>query len=507
MEKRLIVAIALSSLILLLWSFLSPRPKPGPAPIGLSETSSSITPKQAPVVEATRLPVKEPSNLPPSLISYSTEKMKIVFDERQAAIKEVVFNDYQSYVFSLTEGLRISKNLNFKNTKLTSGEVVFVSRDNDREITKKFIFSNYNYSIELEIVIRNLSGSELRFDLPLILGDLDFSTGGINARYQDFTVATSNKLMHPNARKDKVFNNLKFLGLRDRYFCAIIEPVSDNYSGFIKRINKHSQIGLNYSALLLDSGQELTQKFHIYLGPQQLKLINAIKPEWAAIIHYGTFDFISQILLQLLDIIHRLVHNWGVAIIILSLGIYFMLYPLTLKQMRSMKEMQILQPRIEELRKVYKDNPQKLNKEIMELYKEHKVNPLGGCLPLLLQMPIFFALYQALMRSIVLKGAKFLWIKDLSEPDKLFVLPNALPVIGNEINLLPILMMLGMFAQQKISARAASGASAEQQKLMLVIFPLMFGFIFYHMPAGLVLYWFINSTFMLIYQMKVARAK
>ena len=172
-----------------------------------------------------------------------------------------------------------------------------------------------------------------------------------------------------------------------------------------------------------------------------------------------------------------------------------------------MKEMQAVQPKIEELRKIYKDNPQKLNKEIMELYREHKVNPLGGCLPLVLQMPIFFALYQALMRSIALKGASFLWIKDLSEPDRLFILPKTLPVIGNEFNILPVLMAIGMFIQQKFTMASASSAAAEQQKLMTIFMPILFGIIFYHMPSGLVLYWFVNSTLMLIYQIRISRSR
>jgi YidC/Oxa1 family membrane protein insertase len=194
------------------------------------------------------------------------------------------------------------------------------------------------------------------------------------------------------------------------------------------------------------------------------------------------------------------VHNWGLAIIVLSLIIYIILFPLSLKQMRSMKEMQALQPTIEELRKTYKDNPQKLNKEIMELYREHKVNPLGGCLPLILQIPIFFALYQALIRSIFLKGASFLWIKDLSEPDKLFKINLTGKTL--DINILPILMALEMFIQQKISTTATGTGTSEQQRLMLILFPIMFGFIFYSMPSGLVLYWFINSTLMLIYQFR-----
>ena len=126
---------------------------------------------------------------------------------------------------------------------------------------------------------------------------------------------------------------------------------------------------------------------------------------------------------------------------------------------------------------------------------------------MLLQLPIFWALYQALIRSIALKGAHFLWIKDLSEPDRLFILPSSLPFIGDQINILPVLMGIGMFVQQKLTSGSMAGSQAEQQKLMLILFPIMFVFIFYHMPSGLVLYWFVNSILMLLYQLKIHRNK
>jgi len=125
-------------------------------------------------------------------------------------------------------------------------------------------------------------------------------------------------------------------------------------------------------------------------------------------------------------------------------------------------------------------------------------------------MPIFFALYNALMRSIVLKGARFLWIKDLSEPDRLWIFPSSwpnLPILGNELNVLPIIMAIGMFVQQKISSASSGGAAAEQQKIMLIVMPVIFGLIFYRMPSGLVLYWFVNSLLMLIFQLRMNRAK
>jgi YidC/Oxa1 family membrane protein insertase len=191
---------------------------------------------------------------------------------------------------------------------------------------------------------------------------------------------------------------------------------------------------------------------------------------------------------------------------LLSMTTYSILFPLSIKQMRSMKEMQKLQPHIEEMRKTYKDNPQKMNKEIMELYRLHKVNPLSGCLPILLQMPIFFALYPVLMRSAFLRGADFLWIKDLSSPDKIATLPAMLPFLKNEVNLLPVVLAILMFVQQKMTLKSTpSSAQAEQQKMMMVIMPIMFGFIFYHMPAGLVLYWLVNSVLMLIFQVRLSK--
>jgi len=175
--------------------------------------------------------------------------------------------------------------------------------------------------------------------------------------------------------------------------------------------------------------------------------------------------------------------------------------------MKSMKEMQILQPKMDQLRKTYGDNSKKLNEEMMKLYKDHKVNPFSGCLPMILQIPIFISLYQVLSRSIALKGASFLWIKDLSEPDRLFKFPVTIPFVGEYFNLLPILMAIGMFIQQKMSSANATGQAAEQQKMMVIIFPIMFGVMFYNVPSGLVMYWFLNSTLMLLYQIKVMKAQ
>jgi len=512
MGKRLFLAATLSFLVLLIWSsFISKTQlienKDVMAQRPLAKDATTVVPshnKDASLVSGGDL--QEPA---PSLLTFKQEKFEVTFNESQAALKEVVFTEYKNHKFVLGSGLVLAdKPLFFKKEDSAANEVRFVHTDAQKRVIKKFIFSNSNYNIELEILWQNLSSSPIVVQLPFIVGTLDFSGAKDQARYQDIMVATPGKTLNLNGQRDADWPEFKFMGLRDRYFCVIIQPDTDKHSGFIKKINpRQSQLGFRLPEQTVAPGEQIGHKFRIYLGPQQIQWINKADPAWSLIMHYGTFNLISQLLVQLLDFLYRQVHNWGLAIILLSLIIYLLLYPLSVKQMRSMKEMNALKPHIDELRKLYKDSPQKLNKEIMELYRQHKINPLGGCLPMILQLPIFFALYQALMRSVALKGAHFLWVKDLSEPDRLFMLPTSLPILGNEVNILPIVMAILMLIQQKFSMATTSGGSAEQEKMMLVIFPLMFGLIFYRMPSGLVLYWLVNSALMIFFQLRMARKR
>lgn len=433
----------------------------------------------------------------------------ISFLEVQAAIEKVIFQNYNRGELFLGNGLFLQgPDLAFKKNVLSGNKTEFVHKDVKKTVYKSFNFSKDNYHIDLEINVQNDSSSYIVFDWPLVLGELNFAINPNDARYQGISIMTDEKLLHPNARKDLRVEVVKWVGIYSRYFSIIIEPQNMRFGAGVKKLSKDlSQVYLFPAEYKIPAGGKQSFKFRIYLGPQDLQTLNGINPEWSGIMHYGVFNFIAHLLLQLLQGIHAVVHSWGWSIIILSLVVYLCLFPLTLKQMRSMKEMQSLQPHIEELRKQYKDNPQKLNKEIMQLYREHKVNPLGGCLPLVLQIPVFFALYQVLMRSVSLRGSHFLWIKDLSEPDKLATLPFSLPILGNEINILPIVMAIGMFFQQKITSSASAGTSSEQQRFMTILFPIMFGFIFYKMPSGLVLYWLVNSTMMLLYQLRLNRKR
>jgi len=502
MEKRLFLAIALSLLVLISWQVF-----------GLK--SQIIVPQE--VINANpalleKHPLQDEDFLKvEKLISYPQDNLEVVFNEPLAAIKEINFKNYHSSFFLKYAFLLKDPHLTFHLEKLSDKSITFSALLPAGKIIKKFTFYP-NYAIELELIMQNNSSQTLHFNLPLVLGVLNWSSANPQSRYQDLTAGTEDKILRFSGRQEKQLNNLKFLGLRNQYFTTIIGLKEKTFfNGFINKLNnEETEVKLNVQTEIKPQSQ-IGHFYIIYIGPQDIHFLNQVNPDWTNVIHYGTFDFIAQILIQLLTFFYKLVHNWGLAIIFLSILVYFCLYPLSLKQMLSLKKMQELQPKIEELRKIYKDNPQRLNKEIMELYREYKVNPLGGCLPLLLQLPIFFALYNALMRSILLKGARFLWIKDLAEPDKFLLFPRhwpTLPVLGREINLLPILMAIGIFLQQKISSwslRANTPSAEEQQKIMLVLMPILLGFIFYRMPAGLVIYWLINSILMLIFQWRMRR--
>lgn len=427
-----------------------------------------------------------------------------------ASIKQVTFDKYKKTAFKLNNGFYLADPAVPFSSKIdvTDG-FSYIYENSTMRITKTLKASKSNYNMDLEIKISNISPSSLRFELPIILGrfDLDQKNNG-GQRFYDIVVSDQNRIHHPNFKKQADFSDVKFIGMRDQYFCAIIQPESTGYSGFVNKVSdKIFDVGIMSNKLDIPAGSEISQNFKVYIGPQDVDTLSIVNPNWGSIVYFGMFDIVAQVILGFLKFLFSIVRNWGLAIILLSIAIYLILFPLSVKQMKSMKEMQILQPKMEQLRKQYGDNSKKLNEEMMKLYKEHKVNPLGGCLPMILQIPIFISLYQVLSRSIALKGSSFLWIKDLAEPDRLFKMPFEIPFLGEYFNILPILMAIGMFIQQKMSSANASGQAAEQQKMMVVLFPIMFGVMFYNVPSGLVMYWFLNSTLMLLYQIKVMKAK
>jgi YidC/Oxa1 family membrane protein insertase len=518
MEKRLLLAVFLSLAILLGYNYLTTKAyhlDKTPQPVLNSQQS---TPEKIPAPALPAEIKKESRVANPIHLQYKeleSENLNVTFTNLGGNVEEIYLKKYQrrffeTGIFSLQEFA--AKPFNLASSQ--KDRLVYVFEDTQNKISK--IYSISNNSIELELVVQNLTSAKQNlnlnlnfFALNLQLDDIDFKK---EKSFYDLVISLPDKVLRKSAlrlgAKDLVMHQeqLKWLGLKDRYFSSIFKPLPSPSAYYLQLSdNKILTAGIPISVLNLEPHSSQTFKAKLYAGPLQEPVINSVDSDFVQIINFGVFDPVAKGLLSLLRLIHNFIPNWGLCIIALSLLLFFLLYPLTAKSLKSMKAMQILQPEIEKLRQQYKNDPQKLNKEIMELYRNNRVNPFGGCLPMVLQIPIFIALYQALLRSLELRRSHFLWIKDLSEPDRLFTLPNSLPFLGNEFNILPILMAIIMFWQQKISAKTTASANPEQQQLMLILFPILFGVMFYRVPSGLVLYWFVYSGLSLVFQIKQSK--
>ena len=220
-------------------------------------------------------------------------------------------------------------------------------------------------------------------------------------------------------------------------------------------------------------------ELHGYLGPKEYNTLNELHKDLTDVIEYGWFTFLAKPMFLILQYIHNLVGNWGWTIVVLTILVKLLLYPLSYKGMVSMQKLKDLAPKVKEIQERYKGDSQKASAHMMELYKKHGANPMGGCLPILLQIPVFFAIYRVLLNAIELKGAEWiLWIEDLALMDPYFVLP--------------VLMGLTMFVQQKITPNTIQD---ETQRRIFQYLPVIFTFFFLWFPAGLTLYWFINNLF------------
>ena len=278
---------------------------------------------------------------------------------------------------------------------------------------------------------------------------------------------------------------VRWTALEGKYFIAALIPRIPVGEAVSTRTDSHGII----AGLIIPPGQR--QELALYAGPKEYKRLTALDTGLERTIDFGWFmawsltlvQIIAKPLFLLLQFVHEYTHNYGTAIILITVMIKLLFVPLTHKSYTSMKAMQTLQPKMAELQKKYKDDKERFNKELFLLYKTHKVNPLGGCLPMLLQVPVFVAFFNILYTTIELRHAPFiLWVHDLSSQDPYYVLP--------------IIMGITMFVQQKIQP---SAMDPRQAKMMLLL-PVVFTFFFLNFPAGLVLYWMFNNLLTILQQ-------
>jgi YidC/Oxa1 family membrane protein insertase len=388
-------------------------------------------------------------------------------------------------------------------------------------ITKKFTFYGDKYSFNSEIQLVNMTNliSNNSYDLVWNNGLRFVEENSVDeATYSDASVYYGGEqvLVDASSVGEKVtkdFNGrIDWIAARDKYFAAIIAPenpdaVNGAYiEGTRKSIGKtgvkedyNLRINVPFKNTALESC-----RFTVYIGPVDYDRLKEYGEKFTALVDFGSFfglkiivrPIAEYVLLPLFNFLHTFIPNYGFVIIVFSLIIKFVLYPLTKSSFQSMKKMQLLQPKIAELKEKFKDDPQKLNKETMKLYSTYGVNPAGGCLPLLLQMPIFIALWGLFKTAIELRQQPFVfWMKDLSAPDIIANLPFKIPLFGiDQISGLALLMGITTFVQQKMSVKDPKQAG------LVYIMPVMLTIMFMSFPSGLNLYYFMFNVFSIAQQ-------
>ncbi len=468
MERRLIAFIVITLLFFIFYAHLTSKylPKSPPRSVEVK--------KEEPSKEETALLKEE------QLEEVSTEEFIITFSLTGGYIKKIFVKKYQEELLFKDIGLVFThRTLPFQLTREKEKIVLF---NHGKNIKKEFLFKGYTLTLRVK-------GEE---EAELVLFHNPLNNNRLEQRYQEFFYQNTSSTLKrfPQKRAPSKGFTSSLFGVRDRYFCLVY--FSEKNSLKLSRLKDNS--------LLCQVSIKDSFSIQAFLGPQLLGELSKYHLE--EIVNYGFFHPIGKILVKLLSLFALWTKNWGVSIILLSTIIYIALFPFTFRSTQAMRKMQALQPKIEELKNKYRDNPQKLNKEILELYRTHQVNPLGGCLPIFFQLPVFIALYQVLLRVVELKGAKFLWIKDLSLPDRAISLPFSLPFLGKYINFLPILIVVIGLLQQKIVSQ--DSLQAQQQKSMGLFFAVFIGVIFYNFPSALVLYWLIQNLLTFLYQWRIS---
>jgi YidC/Oxa1 family membrane protein insertase len=529
MEKRLLIAVLLSIVVMYGYSFLFMQKSP-------NKSALLQKPVQQQVSAVRALPVKEveqTSQPTPAVlvgvkdVVVETELYTAVFSTSGASLKKLVLKKYKTSTDSnakqitlidenspenyslqtVGNGLPINQttaySANVDTLQLKKGEkknLEFITKsDSGGYLKKSYTFTGDSYAIGLEQQVRNVGSTPQQGVLQLVEKN-HYNIVSKESSYDVHGATTfSDKTLHTQKLNDlakgaKSFEkDVLWSGFEDKYFLSAAIAENGSIAAVqVRQNNGYVENVISSPRISLTPGASAVVSYRLYFGPKDLDILKAQGGRLEEVIDFGWFSAIAKPLLYTLKFFYKFIHNYGVAIIIITIILKALFYPLTNKSYKSMKDMQKLQPKMEALKEKFKNDRDAMNKAVMELYKTHKVNPMGGCLPMVIQIPVFFALYKALMFSIELRHAPFmLWIKDLSAPDALFgVIPKTLPLLGGfPIGPLPLLMGATMVIQQKMTP---SNMDPAQAKMMMAL-PFIFTFMFLNFPSGLVLYWLVNN--------------
>jgi YidC/Oxa1 family membrane protein insertase len=544
MEKRVLLAIVLCIIVLVLWEkFFVPKKQPAPpstSPAVEQAPPAPTKPDQAEPAVPKIPPGEAPATSTPSFpaptahtgrdVTVETPLYRAVFTETGARLKSFVLKNYRETIEKDSPGKELVKTSKIEDLPLafnfvdrpvaalnlapyvadSSTSVTVTDGQNHTltfsyeapgwlRITRQYHFIADSYLIDLTVSVENLGSQPWENAPTLGLINLPLSAGtGSRYTFQGPALLINNEL--EEVKFKKIQGEVKFPGPIDwvaytgQYFIMALLPVelTPNHAQLevLDAATQMVEITLIGPKIALQPGVQQKFSYKLYLGPKEVSTLKGADPTLAKAVNFGWFDVIAQPLLVCLKFFYRYLHNYGVAIILLTLLIKILFWPLTHKSYESMRTMKKLQPKMQKIREKYKDDKEKMNQEIMQMYRTHKANPVGGCLPMVLQIPVFFALYRLLYSSIAIRHAPFLWwINDLSAPDR-FPVGVQIPYLGDGLPILTVLMGVSMFVQQKMSP---TGGDPKMEKMMMMM-PVVFTVFFVNFPSGLVLYWLVNNV-------------
>ncbi len=425
-----------------------------------------------------------------------------------------------SMLFLSTDGKRIdTRNLNFRSlsaqpsVKVAGDGRVSVSFvlnvDAARSMQVTYTFTGNSYAIDYDLKLNGFGSTiagnqyQLAWDGGMAYSEkntMDEATNALSSAYLGGGVVKLDAKDDKQAYREEESGKAQWVAVRSKYFVAALMPTRASDGIYLKGTRQHGSDFENYVAALKmtlpASGNLFEDHYRLYVGPLDYNTLKGLNVGLEKIMDFGwdwvTRPFAEFIILPIFNLLNNYIGNYGLIIIIFAFLIKAVTYPLSLASTKSMKKMSALQPLMKEIQEKYKNDPAKLQSEMGRIYKEAGVNPLGGCLPTLLQMPLLFAMFYVFRSSIQLRQHGFLWAKDLSVPDSVFDFGVHLPLYGDHIAVFPILMAVTVYIQQKITPSAQTN---EQMKIMTWMFPAMMLLFFNNMPAGLGLYYLMFNIF------------
>lgn len=532
--RRLILFVVLSFSILFFWSSWQERHAPQ-----VAQQVEVNQPQPASVASANEKTFQLSSD---KRVTVETDVFKAEIDTMGGDIRRiellkhhadysnkedlVLLDDRKSPLVYVAQSGLIGKDLPTHKTVFTAETTSYQLKDNQNEVvvtlnaenaegvkvTKTYTFTRGSYAVKVGFKIDNASNAAIDpWIYYQIVHDSESNQGTkmmptfTGAAY--FTDADKyKKVKFTEMAKEDLSKNAKdgWIGLVQHYFVSAWIPATNQAREFYtnKLGDKVFAIGAKSGLGMIAPGASKEVSADLYMGPQTHDELVKTAPGLEYTVDYGWLTFIASPLFMVLSAINSLVHNWGVAIILLTILIKLAFYPLSAAGYRNMAQMRELAPRLQSMKEKFGDDRQKMQQAMMELYKKEKINPMGGCLPILIQIPVFISLYWMLLGSVEMRHAPFmLWIQDLSAPDTLFgSLPEWLPLLGGmPIGLLPILMAATMLIQTKLNPKPTDPVQA---KVMLIM-PIVFSIFFFFFPAGLVLYWLVNNILSIAQQARI----